>query len=205
MNLIKKYFLGLEKDKLEKLFQLFEIYKFWNSKINLISRKDIDYFYLHHVLHSLSIAKFFNFSKDSLILDAGTGGGFPGIPLSIIFPEVNFHLVDSISKKINVVENVKNELGLINVFTHNKRMESLNMSFDFVVCRALAPVQTIVNWIGNNISKNQKNSFENGLLCLKGGDLCKELKPFERAIEIHLNSLFKESFFQTKKLVHLPL
>ena len=154
MNLIAKYFSSLNNLQLQKLESLYSVYAAWNSKINLISRKDMNYFYLRHVLHSLSIAKFYQFKSGSRVMDVGTGGGFPGIPLSIFFPDVNFHLVDSIAKKINVIESVREELNLKNVKTHNVRMENIDLTVDFVVCRAVAPMETLVNWVGDNISKN---------------------------------------------------
>ena len=204
MNLITKYFTNLNNDQLQKLETLYSIYAQWNSKINLISRKDIDYFYLHHVLHSLSIAKFYQFKSGSTVMDVGTGGGFPGIPLSILFPNVNFHLVDSIGKKIRVIEAVKKELNLKNVQIYNDRMENIDLTVDFVVCRAVAPMKTLVKWIGGNISRNQRLERKNGLICLKGGDLSEELKEIKLKEIIELNTFFKESFFETKKLVYVP-
>ena len=204
MNLITKYFTSLNNDQLQKLETLYSIYAQWNSKINLISRKDIDYFYLHHVLHSLSIAKFYQFKSGSTVMDVGTGGGFPGIPLSILFPNVNFHLVDSIGKKIRVIEAVKKELNLKNVQTYNDRMENIDLTVDFVVCRAVAPMKTLVKWIGGNISRNHGLERKNGLICLKGGDLSEELKEIKLKEIIELNTFFKESFFETKKLVYVP-
>ena len=204
MNLIAKYFTSLNNDQLQKLETLYSIYSQWNSKINLISRKDIDYFYLHHVLHSLSIAKFYQFKSGSTVMDVGTGGGFPGIPLSILFPKVNFHLVDSIGKKIRVIEAVKKELNLKNVQMYNDRMENIDLTVDFVVCRAVAPMKTLVKWIGGNISRNHRLERKNGLICLKGGDLSEELKEIKLKEIIELNTFFKESFFETKKLVYVP-
>ena len=183
---------------------LYSIYAQWNSKINLISRKDIDYFYLHHVLHSLSIAKFYQFKSGSTVMDVGTGGGFPGIPLSILFPNVNFHLVDSIGKKIRVIEAVKKELNLKNVQMYNDRIENIDLTVDFVVCRAVAPMKTLVKWIGGNISRNHMLGMKNGLICLKGGDLSEELKEIKLKEIIKLNTFFQESFFETKKLVYVP-
>ena len=205
MNLIAKYFSDLNNHQLQKLQSLYSVYADWNSKINLISSKDMDYFYLRHVLHSLSIAKFYQFKSGSRVMDVGTGGGFPGIPLSIFFPEVNFHLVDSIGKKIKVIEVVKEKLNLKNIQTHNERMEKVDLTVDFVVCRAVAPMETLVNWVGGNISKKHEQGRKNGFICLKGGDLSEELKKFKVKEIIDLSTYFHETFFETKKLVYIPL
>ena len=205
MNLIAKYFSSLNNDQLQKLESLYSVYADWNSKINLISRKDMNYFYLRHVLHSLSIAKFYKFKSGSRVMDVGTGGGFPGIPLSIFFPDVNFHLVDSIGKKINVIEVIREELNLKNVNTHNERMEKIDLTVDFVVCRAVAPMETLVDWVGDNVSKIHRNERKNGFICLKGGDLSEELKKFKSKQIIGLSTYFQETFFKTKNLVYIPL
>ena len=205
MNLIAKYFSSLNNDQLQKLESLYSVYADWNSKINLISRKDMNYFYLRHVLHSLSIAKFYQFKSGSRVMDVGTGGGFPGIPLSIFFPDVNFHLVDSIGKKINVIEVIREELNLKNVNTHNERMEKIDLTVDFVVCRAVAPMETLVDWVGDNVSKIHRNERKNGFICLKGGDLSEELKKFKSKQIIGLSTYFQETFFKTKNLVYIPL
>lgn len=205
MNLIVKYFSSLNSNQLSKLELLFSIYANWNSKINLISRKDMDSFYLRHVLHSLSIAKFYQFKSGSRVMDVGTGGGFPGIPLSILFPDVNFHLVDSIAKKINVIDEVREELNLKNVKTHNERMENIDLTVDFVVCRAVAPMETLVDWVGDNISKKHRQDRKNGFICLKGGDLDEELKKFKSKQIIELSTYFQETFFETKNLVYITL
>ena len=205
MNLIAKYFSSLNNDQLQKLESLYSVYADWNSKINLISRKDMNYFYLRHVLHSLSIAKFYQFKSGSRVMDVGTGGGFPGIPLSIFFPDVNFHLVDSIGKKINVIEVIREELNLKNVNTHNERMEKINLTVDFVVCRAVAPMETLVDWVGDNVSKKHRQKIKNGFICLKGGDLSEELKKFKSKQIIGLSTYFQETFFETKNLVYIPL
>ena len=205
MNLIVKYFSSLNSHQLNKLELLYSIYANWNSKINLISRKDMDYFYLRHVLHSLSIAKFYKFKSGSRVMDVGTGGGFPGIPLSILFPDVNFHLVDSIAKKINVIEQVREELNLKNVKTHNERMENIDLTVDYVVCRAVAPMETLVDWVGDNISKKHRQERKNGFICLKGGDLSEELKKFKSKQIIELSTYFQETFFETKNLVYITL
>jgi 16S rRNA (guanine527-N7)-methyltransferase len=205
MNLIAKYFSSLNNDQLQKLESLYSVYADWNSKINLISRKDMNYFYLRHVLHSLSIAKFYQFKSGSRVMDVGTGGGFPGIPLSIFFPDVNFHLVDSIGKKINVIKVIREELNLKNVNTHNERMEKIDLTVDFVVCRAVAPMETLVDWVGDNVSKKHRHEMKNGFICLKGGDLSEELKKFKSKQIIGLSTYFQETFFKTKNLVYIPL
>ena len=205
MKLITKYFSNLNNNQLNKFESLFGIYSDWNSKINVISRKDLDNFYLRHVLHSMSIAKFHHFSSGTSIMDLGTGGGFPGIPLSILYPEVNFHLVDSISKKIKVVEDILKKLNLKNVEIYDDRAENIDITVNFVTCRAVAPMQTLVSWVGKKVSGVHKPDKKNGLLCLKGGDIYAELKDFNELEVVDLNTYFKESFFESKKLVYLPL
>ena len=205
MKLIRKYFSNLNNNQLNKFESLFGIYSDWNSKINVISRKDLDNFYLRHVLHSMSIAKFHHFSSGTSIMDLGTGGGFPGIPLSILYPEVNFHLVDSISKKIKVVEDILKKLNLKNVEIYDDRAENIDITVNFVTCRAVAPMQTLVNWVGKKVSGVHKPDKKNGLLCLKGGDIYAELKDFNELEVVDLNTYFEESFFESKKLVYLPI
>ena len=205
MNFIFDYFPDLNKLQKKQLESLFLLYKEWNERINVISRKDMDYFYLHHVLHSLSIAKFLTIKSGSKIMDVGTGGGFPGIPLAILFPEVDFHLVDSIGKKIKVINSVKDTLELNNVNTYHQRMEDLDLMVDFVVCRAVAPLETLMHWSVDKISKNHKQAIKNGFLCLKGGDLTEELSAFNNAEVIDLSEYFNEPFFETKKLVYCPV
>ncbi|MDA9597014.1 16S rRNA (guanine(527)-N(7))-methyltransferase RsmG [Flavobacteriaceae bacterium] len=205
MNLIFDYFTDLSKLQKKQLESMFELYKEWNEQINLISRKDMDYFYLHHVLHSLSIAKFLTIKSGSKIMDIGTGGGFPGIPLAILFPEVAFHLVDSTGKKIKVINSVKDTLGLNNVNTYHQRTEDLDLMVDFVVCRAVAPMETLMRWSADKISKNHKQAIKNGFLCLKGGNLTEELSAFNNAEVIGLSEYFNEPFFETKKLVYCPV
>ena len=205
MKLIRKYFSNLNNNQLKKFESLFGIYSDWNSKINVISRKDLDNFYLRHVLHSMSIAKFHHFSSGTSIMDLGTGGGFPGIPLSILYPEVNFHLVDSISKKIKVVEDILKKLNLKNVEIYDDRAENIDITVNFVTCRAVAPMQTLVSWVGKKVSAVHKPDRKNGLLCLKGGDIYAELKDFNELEVVDLNTYFEESFFESKKLVYLPL
>ena len=205
MKLITKYFSNLNNNQLNKFESLFGIYSDWNSKINVISRKDLDNFYLRHVLHSMSIAKFHHFSSGTSIMDLGTGGGFPGIPLSILYPEVNFHLVDSISKKIRVVEDIIEKLNLKNVEIYDDRAENINITVNFVTCRAVAPMQTLVSWVSKKVSGVHKPDRKNGLLCLKGGDIYEELKDFNELEVVDLNTYFEESFFESKKLVYLPI
>lgn len=205
MKLIRKYFSNLNNNQLKKFESLFGIYSDWNSKINVISRKDLDNFYLRHVLHSMSIAKFHHFSSGTSIMDLGTGGGFPGIPLSILYPEVNFHLVDSISKKIKVVEDILKKLNLKNVEIYDDRAENIDITVNFVTCRAVAPMQTLVSWVGKKVSGVHKPDRKNGLLCLKGGDIYAELKDFNELEVVDLKTYFEESFFESKKLVYLPL
>lgn len=189
----------------EQFEQLLPLYEHWNAQINVISRKDMDAFFVHHVLHALGIAKVQSFKADATVIDVGTGGGFPGIPLAILFPEVQFHLIDSIGKKIKVVNAVKEELALKNVTTYNDRVENFHGKADFVVCRAVAPMETLVYWVKNKISKKSIHSIPNGMLCLKGGDLKEELIHFPKAQEFSLSNFFKHSFFETKKVVYLPL
>ena len=183
-----------------------KIYNYWNSKINLISRKDINEIEVRHFLHSLSIAKFFSFKPKTNILDIGTGGGFPGIPLAVIFPEVNFHLTDSIGKKIKVVNEIKNNLGLKNVYAEHIRTENVKNSYDFIVNRAVTNMSNLVSLIGDKISNiNNHGSINNGIISLKGGDLENELNPFKNSKIYQLNQFFDEPFFETKKIVYLPI
>lgn len=205
MKFIREYFPHLNQYQKNQFKSLFTVYNYWNSRINVISRKDMEYFYIRHVLHSLSIGKFLTFEKGSKILDVGTGGGFPGVPLAILFPEVKFHLVDSIEKKIKVINAVKDKLQLDNIISHHQRIEDVSIKVDFVVCRAVAPMETLINWSGNKVSSKHINSIKNGFLCLKGGDLSKELKEFRGSQVIYLKSYFREDFFNTKKLVYYPL
>jgi len=205
MKIIQKYFKGLSKEQLIQFTKLEVLYKDWNSKINVISRKDIDELYLRHVLHSLSIAKLISFKDGTSILDVGTGGGFPGIPLAILFPNCKFHLVDSIQKKINVVNNVVKELDLKNVKTSSCRVEAISEKNDFVVSRAVTNMKDFVSWIKFKINKNSFNDFKNGILYLKGGDLNEELKSFKNVKTFELSEFFNEDFFNEKKVVYLPI
>jgi 16S rRNA (guanine527-N7)-methyltransferase len=205
MDLILKYFPNLTEDQIVKFKKLESLYQDWNLKINVVSRKDIDELYLRHVLHSLGIAKIMPFKNGSKILDVGTGGGFPGIPLAILFPECSFHLVDSIAKKLKVVDEVVEGLGLTNVKTSHSRVEDIYGTYDFIVSRAVAVMPTFVHWVKGKIAKEQKNNLKNGILYLKGGDLADELQNYKTATIYNLNDFFVEDFFDTKKVVHLPL
>ena len=205
MKLIQKYFNDLSRDQLIQFEKLESLYKYWNSKINVISRKDISSLYLKHVLHSLAIAKFIQFSKDTHIIDVGTGGGFPGIPLAILFPDAKFHLIDSIEKKVKVVDAVSNELGLDNVTAQCKRVEDIDDKFDFILTRAVADMSTILKWTVNNISPNSNNLVPNGIIALKGGDLDKELSRIENKKIVAIKDYFDDHYFINKKLVYVPV
>ena len=205
MKLIQKYFSDLSRAQLIQFEKLESLYKYWNSKINVISRKDISSLYLKHVLHSLAIAKFIQFSKDTHIIDVGTGGGFPGIPLAILFPDAKFHLVDSTEKKVKVVNAVSKELSLKNVTTQCKRVEDMNDKFDFVLARAIADMSTILKWTENNISPNSNNVVPNGIIALKGGDLDKELSRIENKKIVAIKDYFDDHYFINKKLVYVPV
>lgn len=205
MELIDQYFPGLTELQRNQFGELAELYREWNSRINVISRKDIDALYLKHVLHSLGIAKVISFKPGSNVLDVGTGGGFPGIPLAIMFPETNFVLVDSIGKKIKVVEAVSEELGLINVKAIHGRAEKVSGEFDFVVSRAVTQMDQFVAWVRKKIDKKSKHELRNGILYLKGGDLTEELRNFPNASLYDLSSFFEDPFFDTKKVVHVPI
>ena len=201
-----KYFPTLTDRQQEQFAALDALYRDWNSKINVISRKDIDNLYEHHVLHSLAIAELIRFKPGTSIMDLGTGGGFPGIPLAIMFPEAKFHLVDSIGKKIRVCQEVSKALGLENVTTQWCRAEEVKEQFHFVVSRAVMPLPDLVKIIRKSICKEQFNGLPNGLICLKGGELEQEARPFGKAAQItSLTEYFEEPFFETKKLVYLPL
>ena len=206
MNKLIHYFPDLTSSQISQFETLVELYNYWNSKINIISRKDINEIEVRHFLHSLSIAKFFSFKPETNILDIGTGGGFPGIPLAVIFPEVNFHLTDSIGKKIKVVNEIKNNLGLKNVYAEHIRSENVKNSYDFIVNRAVTNMSNLVSLIGDKISNiNNHGSINNGIISLKGGDLENELNPFKNSKIYQLNELFDEPFFETKKIVYLPI
>ena len=205
MDILLKYFPELSEIQVHQFKMLASLYKDWNLKINVVSRKDIDELYLRHVLHSLGIAKVQPFLPNSRILDVGTGGGFPGIPLAILYPETQFHLVDSIGKKIKVVEEVSGGLELSNVQITNARVETVSGQYDFIVSRAVAQMETFVRWIKDRVAKKSRHELKNGILYLKGGDLSEELAPFPKAHIYPLTDFFDEAFFETKSVVHLPL
>ena len=202
----EKYFPNLTNEQLDNLLNLREIYNHWNSMINVISRKDMDNFYTHHVLHSLAIAKFINFMPGTTILDVGSGGGFPGIPLAILFPESEFTLLDSIDKKIKVITAVKNELKLKNVTPLKKRIEEEKSRYHFVISRAVMKFPEFVKITRKNIHVNSINKISNGIICLKGGDLTEELSSFTEKVKIYdISVFFAGQFFETKKIVYLPV
>jgi 16S rRNA (guanine527-N7)-methyltransferase len=205
MEEILKYFPDLTESQKNQFQNLELLYKDWNSKINVISRKDIDELYTKHVLHSLAIAKIQQFEPGIYILDVGTGGGFPGIPLAILFPETRFYLIDVILKKINVVKAVAESLGLTNVKAEQMRAENVKGDFDFIVSRAVTNMPDFVGWVKDKIKKNNKHELKNGILYLKGGDLTEELKDFPKAKEYNIADFFANEFFETKKVVHLAL
>lgn len=204
-EIIFKYFPNLSEIQKDHFNRLEFLYKDWNKKINVVSRKDIDELYLRHVLHSLGIAKVQSFKKGASILDVGTGGGFPGIPLAILFPDTNFTLVDAIGKKIKVVDEVVNGLELKNVTAYHHRVEDLDMQFDFIVSRAVAAMPTFVRWVQGCIRKKSEHELKNGILYLKGGDLSEELKDYRNTRIFELSDFFDEDFFITKKVVYLPM
>jgi 16S rRNA (guanine527-N7)-methyltransferase len=202
---VSDFFPGITPEQAAKFAQLHELYAVWNAQINVISRKDMDNFFTHHLLHSLAIAKLIRFTQGTKVLDIGTGGGFPGIPLAILFPETQFHLVDSIGKKIKVVTEVAEALGLQNVTAQQIRAEELKAQYDFVVSRAVAPWPDIHRWSAKLISRKGKNGLPNGWLLLKGGDLRDELTSAAKRLESHnLSDWFKDPFFETKKLIYIP-
>lgn len=205
MEIISHYFEELSTGQIQQFSKLGDLYKNWNSQINVISRKDIDELYLRHVLHSLGIAKVQQFNPNSTILDVGTGGGFPGIPLAILFPESNFYLVDSIGKKIKVVQAVAEALELKNVKSEHARAEKVKGTFDFIVSRAVTNMDDFVKWTRKKVAKKQNHTLKNGILYLKGGDLSEELQNFPKATIYNLSDYFEEDFFETKKVVHIPL
>ena len=205
MEELLQYFPGLTAPQIAQFKLLSSLYKDWNLKINVVSRKDIDELYLRHVLHSLAIAKVQPFLPGSSVLDVGTGGGFPGIPLAILFPEVQFHLVDSIGKKIKVVQQVADGLELENIKVTNARVETITGQYDFIVSRAVAQMETFVRWVKNRVAKKSNHDLKNGILYLKGGDLTQELATFPKATIHPISSFYKEVFFDTKSVVHLPL
>ena len=205
MDEILKYFPNLTDIQKEQFEKLNFLYHDWNEKINVISRKDIDALYTKHILHSLGIAKIIKFEPGTYVLDVGTGGGFPGIPLAILFPETRFYLIDVIAKKIKVVQAVAEGLELKNVKAEQMRAENVKGDFDFIVSRAVTNMPDFVSWVKTKIKKNNKHELKNGILYLKGGDLTEELKDFPKATEYNLADFFEDEFFETKKVVHVPL
>jgi 16S rRNA (guanine527-N7)-methyltransferase len=205
MDEILKYFPNLTDIQKEQFEKLDFLYHDWNEKINIISRKDIDALYTKHILHSLGIAKIIKFEPGTYVLDVGTGGGFPGIPLAILFPETRFYLIDIIAKKIKVVQAVAEGLELKNVKAEQMRAENVKGDFDFIVSRAVTNMPDFVSWVKTKIKKNNKHELKNGILYLKGGDLTEELKDFPTATEYNLADFFEDEFFETKKVVHVPL
>ncbi len=205
MELIRQYF-PLTARQEQQFAALDALYRDWNSKINVISRKDIDNLYEHHILHSLAVAKILPFQPASKILDVGTGGGFPGVPLAILFPECEFTLIDSIGKKVRVAQEVSNALGLTNVRCIQERAEEEKGKFDFVVSRAVMSLPDLVKLVQKNISRTQRNAVPNGLLVLKGGDLANELRPFQKRVEVTpISQLFAGDWFENKQVIYLPM
>lgn len=206
MDIILKYFPELTERQREQFAALLPLYEEWNAQINVISRKDMEHFYEHHVLHSLAIAKVMRFASMSEVLDVGTGGGFPGVPLAIMFPDARFTLIDSIGKKIKVVSDVIDRLGLTNSTAMQIRAEQLEGEYDFVVSRAVTTLGEFVPWVKKKISKSQYNDLRNGILYLKGGDLTKELFTFRHKVKTwDISDFFNEEFFETKKVIYLPI
>jgi 16S rRNA (guanine527-N7)-methyltransferase len=205
-KIIQSYFPNLTEKQIEQFDALFELYQIWNAQINVISRKDIDLLYERHILHSLGIAKVINFVPGTQVLDVGTGGGFPGIPLAILFPDTRFLLVDSIGKKIKVVNEVATAIGLLNLKAVHSRAEQINQNFDFVVSRAVTQLKDFYPWVRGKFLKEQKNDLKNGILYLKGGDLTEELAASElKNIKLFsLTDYFEEEFFETKYVVYFP-
>ena len=203
MEIIKYYFPNLSKKQIEQFTALKFLYEYWNAKINVISRKSISNLYINHVLHSLAIAKVVSFKSETKILDLGTGGGFPGIPLAILFPQANFVLIDSIGKKIKVVNEVIKKTQIKNVKTIHQRAENYNDTFDFIICRAVTNMNEFQKWVEYKFYKKQKNKLQNGILYLKGGDLSEELKGIKH-IKYEISEFFKEDFFKTKKVIYIP-
>ena len=206
MEIISKYFKELSEEQQRQFRMLDELYRDWNAKINVISRKDIDNLYEHHVLHSLAIAKALHFKPGTDILDFGTGGGFPGIPLAILFPECHFKLIDGTGKKIRVAQEVATAIGLKNCQPEHLRGEDEKGKYDFVVSRAVMPLPDLVKIVRKNVSKTQRNAAGNGIFCLKGGELQQELQPFHKIVEVTpISTWFSEEWFQTKNVIYLPL
>jgi 16S rRNA (guanine527-N7)-methyltransferase len=205
MELLLKYFPEMTSLQMEQFAALQQLYSEWNEKINVISRKDIGNLYERHVLHSLTVAKFVQFHDATKIMDLGTGGGFPGVPLAILFPASRFHLVDSIAKKLKVIDAVKDAIQLKNVFTFHSRSEEMDFQYDFVVSRAVAPLSALVNWTKGKYLSRKLNTVSNGLICLKGGYIDSEMEVVRNARKVPISKFYSESFFNDKFLVHVPL
>ncbi|WP_318350220.1 16S rRNA (guanine(527)-N(7))-methyltransferase RsmG [Aquipluma nitroreducens] len=206
MEILTKYFPDLTDQQMDQFGRLGALYEEWNAQINVISRKDIEQLYERHVLHSLAIAKVIQFNPQTTVLDVGTGGGFPGIPLAILFPETSFMLIDSIGKKIKVVNEVASALGLTNVTAEHIRVEEVKQKFDFVVSRAVTAFPRFVSMVQTKVASQSKNDLPNGILYLKGGDFDEEIEPFRKQIEVYeLQSFFQEEFFETKRLIHMSI
>lgn len=206
MDIILKYFPQLTDVQRSQFAALYDLYHEWNSKINVISRKDIDFIYEHHILHSLAIAKTIRFRQGTKILDLGTGGGFPGIPLAIMFPEASFKLIDGTGKKILVVKEIAKAIGLENCVAEQLRGENETGKYDFIVSRAVMPLPDLVNLVKKNVAKTQHNALPNGLLCLKGGNVNEEIKPFKHIVDVtDINTMFTEEWFKQKYLIYVPL
>jgi 16S rRNA (guanine527-N7)-methyltransferase len=202
MQIIHKYFSNLSKQQIKQFSDLQKLYKYWNAKINIVSRRDIDKLYTNHILHSLAIAKVIEFKKGTKILDVGTGGGFPGIPLAILFPQADFLLIDSIGKKIKVVNEVSSAIDLTNIRTMHERAENVTETFDFIVSRAVTNMVVFKKWVKGKLNKKHKNILNNGILYLKGGDLSEELKGIPHT-KYEISDYFSEDFFETKKVVYI--
>lgn len=206
ISILQKYFPNLTDHQQQQFAALQSLYEYWNAQINVVSRKDIDLLYERHVLHSLGIAKVIKFKPNTRIMDVGCGGGFPGIPLAILFPECNFYLIDAIAKKIKVVNEVATAVGLKNMVAEQKRAEDVTEKFEFVISRAVTDASIFYRWVQNKISKKQFNELPNGILFLKGGELDEEFKSFKKqAVFYNLKDFFEEDFFETKKVVYLPV
>ena len=206
MKIILKYFPDLTQEQIEKFSQLQDVYREWNDKINVISRKDIDFLYDHHVLHSLAITKFIKFPDNSTVLDVGTGGGFPGIPLAIMFPNCKFQLIDSIAKKIKVVTAVKNDLNLTNVQTEQTRVEKVTEQFNFIVSRAITTFPKFVSIVRKNIIQDPTGDVKNGIVYLKGGEFKNEIIAFRNKVTVYeLSDIFKEVYYESKKMIYFPV
>ena len=206
MEILHKYFPDLSETALARFNELPNLYSYWNERINLISRRDVHNICLHHVLHSLAIAKVFPFKPGTKILDAGTGGGFPGIPLAIFFPEVQFSLVDSIGKKVMAVEAISSDLNLSNTTVFQSRIEQIQEKYDFVVCRAVTSLQKMIPWVSALFNETSNHSFSNGLICLKGAGITDELKHYKERIRLYrIADFFNETFFETKMIIYLPV